>query len=198
MDDNIEGYTYFTESHIRAISQAVDHSEIFGALILNMNYFSHQLLDYFVTEFDLEGVKSEMEAYKSVLKAFCEKTPAILFCQAQPKLTIEPPPHFRTVISTFHKSDSLMLDNLEQFRIEYSYHHGLKNFTMTLAKAEVGSVAVTWFIPEAVVEKLLQESVPRKILRKYSITKLEIAGGCVYRLRTTQEVSIERVGIDSA
>ena len=184
----------FSESYFGAFSNAVEHSElfvehseIFGALSSNMNYFSHQLLEYFIAEFDLEEVKPKMEKYKSDLKRFCEKTPATLFCQAQPQQATEPPPHFRTVISTLQMSESLMLEDVEKFRQEYSFNYGFKNFTMTLAYAMVGSITVTWFIPESVVGKL-RESVPRKILRKYSVTKLEIAGGFVHRLPTPQKV----------
>lgn len=184
----------FSETYFGAFSDAVEHSElfvehseIFGALSSNMNYFSHHLLDYFIAEFNLEEIKPKMEEYKSDLKRFCEKTPATSFCQAQPQHTTEPPPHFRTIIFTFQKSDSLMLEDVEQFRREYSFHYGFKIFTMTLANATVGSITVTWFIPESVVGKL-QESVPRKILRKYSVIKLEIAGGCVYRKPTPLKV----------
>ena len=185
--DNTEEHKQFTESYFSVFSEGVEHSELFGALNFNMNYFSHQLLDCFITEFHLKEVKQKMKEYKSYLKQFCEKTPATLFCQAQAQQTTEPPPHFRTVIFTLQRSESLMLGDVEQFRQEYSSHYGFKNYTMTLASATVGSITVTWFIPESVVGRL-QESVPREILRKYSVTKVEIAGGCVYRLHTPQKV----------
>ena len=60
---------------------------------------------------------------------------------------------------------------------------------MTVAQVRSGSFIVTWFVPESVVEKL-KGKVPRAILKKYSVTKLEIAGTCVYRLRKPQEVSV--------
>lgn len=185
--DNTEEHKQFTESYFSVFSEGVEHSELFGALNFNMNYFSHQLLDCFITEFNLEEVRPQMKEYKSDLMRFREKTSATLFCQAQPQQTTEPPPHFRTIILTLQKSENLMLEHVEQFRREYSSYYGFKNYTMTLSNATVGSITVTWFIPESVVGRL-QESVPREILRKYSVTKLEIAGRCVYHLHTPQKV----------
>ncbi|CAI8019351.1 hypothetical protein GBAR_LOCUS11638, partial [Geodia barretti] len=49
-----------------------------------------------------------------------------------------------------------------------------------------GSFIITFFIPESVVE-ILKAKVPRALLKQYSVTRLEIAGTCVYRLRKPQE-----------
>ena len=60
---------------------------------------------------------------------------------------------------------------------------------MMVAQVRPGCFIITWFVPESVVKKL-KGKVPRAILKKYSVTKLEIAGTCVYRLRKAQEVSV--------
>ena len=181
--DGTKVHPHFTDSYLSVFSQAINHSELFGTLGFNMNYFSFQLLDYLVHEFDLEEVKPEMERYKSDVQQFRQKTPINLFCQAAQNRDLKPPPNFRVLISVFKGSDDMMLEDVEQFREEYSRYYGFQNFTMTLAEVKVGSVSVTWFIPESVVEQLMgTKGVPRFILYNYSVIKLEVDGGCVYRI----------------
>ena len=78
---------------------------------------------------------------------------------------------------------------LEHFRQEYASHYGLHECAMMIAQVCPGSFIITWFVPESVVKKL-KGKVPSAILKKYSVTKLEIAETCVYRLQKPQEVSV--------
>ena len=184
-------HTQFSESHLSTFNQTFDFNELFGALGFNMNYFSCQVLDYLVNKLDLNDVKHEMEAYKLDLQIFRTKTPISLICDAQVfQSHIEPPPNFRAASSTFDMSKKMqMLEDIEIFQREFCYCYGLHYLTMLLAKvaktseADLGSVTVTWFIPESVVEKLSNTYiVPRKLLMKYSVTNLMIDGNCLYRL----------------
>ena len=50
---------------------------------------------------------------------------------------------------------------------------------MMLAVVLPGSFIITWFIPSSIVEKL-KVKVPTSVLKKYSVTKLKIAGERVY------------------
>ena len=188
--DDVERHTHFTESNLNVFAQAINHSELVGTLGFHMNYLSFHLFGCIVNEFGLEDVKAEMETYVSDLQNFREKTPVTLFHSFQPRMpkNIEPPPNFRKMILVFD-SDYMMLDNVEQFRIEYSHYHKLQQFTMVLAKVDLNPISVTWFIPESIVEKLLK-GIPRNILRKYLVSKLHITGACVYRLRTSQKVGV--------
>ena len=191
-------HTQFSESHLSTFSQTFDFNEIFGALAFNMNYLSCQLLDYLVNELDLNDVKHEMEAYKLDLQLFRTKTPISLFCDAKTfQSHIEPPPNFRAATSTFQLSKKMqMLEDIEIFQREFCYCYSLRYLTMLLAKvaktskADLGSVTVSWFIPESVVEKLTNiYIVPRKLLMKYSVTKLMIDGNCIYRLHPKVSVT---------
>ena len=101
--------------------------------------------------------------------------------------TTEPAQQFdlsRKVVAEFDSPD-----DLEQFRQEYASHYGLHDVVMVLSEVRSGCFIVTWFVPKSVVKKL-KGKVPRAILKKYSVNKLEIAGTCVYRLRKPQEVSV--------
>ena len=186
--DDINEHKHFLETHLSVYYQANNHAELIGQLSFNMNYLSYQLLDYLVNEFDLVEVKGKMTIYKSDLQQFRTKTPLALFCRTQKRKRIKPTAEFREMVAEFEWSENVTLEDVEQFRQEYSTHYNLRECAMMIAQIRSGSYIITWFIPESVVEKL-KAKVPREILNKYCVTKLEIAGACVYRSRKAQKVS---------
>ena len=187
--DDDDRHKMFAESHVSDLFQAPDIPEQFGTMNSHWNYLDPSLLGHLVRDFNLEEVKGEMEMYKSDLGQFRKKTPLTLFCLAQRRKRVRLSPDFREVVTEFDWLNDVTLDVVEQFRQEYASHYNLHEFAMMVAQVRPGSFIVTWFVPESVVEKL-KGKVPRAILKKYSVTKLEIAGTCVYRLRKPQEVSV--------
>ena len=183
--DDDDCHKVFTESHSNDLFQAPDIPEQFAI----WNYLNPSLLDHLVRGFNLEEVKGEMETYKSDLGQFRKKTPLTLFCRAQKRKRVRLSPDFQEVVIEFDWANDVMLEDVEQFRQEYASHYGLHEFAMMVAQVRPRCFIVTWFVPESVVEKL-KGKVPRAILKKYSVTKLEIAGTCVHRLRKPQEVSV--------
>ena len=179
----------FAKSHVSDLFQAPDIPEQFGTMNFHWNYLDPSLLDHLVRDFNLKEVKGEMETYKSDLGQFRKKTPLTLFCRAQRRKRVRLTPDFQEVVAEFDWLNDVTLEVVEQFRQEYASHYGLHEFAMMVAQVRPGSFIVTWFVPESVVEKL-KGKVPREILKKHSVTKLEIAGTCVYRLRKPQEVSV--------
>ena len=179
----------FLESRTRALFRAANIAEQFGMMDFHWNYLDPSLLDHLVKKFDLKEMKGEMETYKSDLGQFRKKTPLTLFCRAQKRKRVRLSPDFQEVVAEFDWPENVTLEVVEQFRQEYASHYGLRECAMMVAQARPGSFIVTWFVPESVVKKL-KGKLPRAILKKYSVTKLEIAGTCVYRLRKPQEVSV--------
>ena len=179
----------FLETHMSALYRAVNIAEQFGTMNFHWSYLDPSLLDHLVNKFNLEKVKGEMETYKSDLGQFRKKTPLTLFYRAQKGKRVRFSPDFQEVVAEFDWPNDVTLEVVEQFRQEYTDHYGLRECAMMVAQVRPGSFIVTWFVPESVVEKL-KGKVPRAILKKYSVTKLEIAGTCVYRLRKPQEVSV--------
>ena len=177
--DDMDEHKLFLKDNLSALYQAPDHSELFGTMNFHWNYQNYQLLDHVVQEFDLEGVKGEMKTYKEDLQQFRKKTPLKLFCQSQKKKRINPPQEFHEVVAEFDWPDHVTLEVVEEFRQEYADHYSLRECALMLNKVLPGSFIATWFIPSSVVEKL-KVKVPSSILKKYSVTKLEIAGECVY------------------
>ena len=186
--DEIDEHKHFLESHLSVCYQANDHAELIGQLSFYMNYLSYQLLDYLGNEFDLVEVKRKMMIYKSDLQQFRKKTPLALFCRTQRRKVFDLPQWFRKAVMHFNWRNGVTLEDVEEFREKYAFHYKLRECAMMVSEIRPGSYIITWFIPESVVEKL-KAKVPREILKKYCVTKLEIAGTCVYRSRKAQKVS---------
>ena len=187
--DEDDHYRMFLESHISALSKAAYISELFGTMNLHWNYLDPPPLDDLAKKFELEQPKQQIEIYQSDLQQFRMKTSLTLFCLAQKRKRMRPPGEFQEIVAEFDWPENVTLEVVEQFRQEYASHYNLRECAMMIAQVRPGSFIITWFIPQSVVEKL-KTKVPRKILKKYSVARLEIAGVCVYRLRQLQEVSV--------
>ena len=96
--DDEEEHKQFLESHNHVLFNASNHSELFGTMNFHWNYLSYHLLDHLVVEFDLERLKGEMETYKNDLQRFRKRMPLRLFCQAQRRRRVKPPPEFYEMV----------------------------------------------------------------------------------------------------
>ena len=180
--DEDDHHKMFLESHVSVLFKAADIPELFGTMNFHWNYLSPPPLDHLVHKFNLERVKPQMETYKSDLQQFRMNTPLTLFCRTQKRKRFRLPGEFEKMVAEFDWPDNVTLEVVEEFRQEYASHYNLRECAMMLAQVRPGSFIATWFIPESIVEKL-KAKVPRAILKQYSVTKLEIGGACVYRLR---------------
>ncbi|CAI7992367.1 hypothetical protein GBAR_LOCUS971 [Geodia barretti] len=181
--DREEQQRLFLESHVSVLFRSGTHYELFGFMNFHWDYLNTPVMENLAQKFDLEEVRVEMESYKSELRQFRQATPLALFAQAHTRRHVDPPPHFRSlVIEFFGWPENATLQDVEVFRKIYASRYNLHECAMMLAHVRSGSFIITWFIPESVVKKL-SAKVPRVILKKFSATKLAIAGTCVYQLR---------------
>ena len=188
--DNTYEHKLFTDSHLSILEQAHNQSALIGQLDFNTDYLSYHLLDYLVSEFGLEEVKVQMEAYKGDLERFRERTPVAMFCQTQQWRRIQLSPEFQEVCAEFERPDNdndMSLEAVEQFRQKYRAHYCLRDSAITLSGICLGSstIRVTWFVPQCLTEKLRTE-LPRVIFKQYRVIKVTIAGSCVYRFHKQQ------------
>ena len=189
--DDVEEHKQFLESHMTALYKAASHYELFGTMNLHWNYLNYPLLDHLIGKFELNEVKGEMESYKNDIQQFREKTPLTLFSQTQKRRYMELPSEFEKMVAKFEWPDDhdVTLEDVEQFRQVYACHYRLHECAMMLAEVRPHCFIITWFIPESIVEKL-KEKVPRDILKKHLVTKLEIAGICVYSEQQQQQQQV--------
>jgi len=174
-------------SEIALSAEGVDHLELFGELHLYWTYLSPHLFKHLVYKLKpLEEIQGEMEAYMTSLSEFRMGTPLKLFCAIN-KEHIKPPERFQTVVATFKdvkskkmKSKKMTLQDLENFWLEYGKIYKLCELALIL-RCEVmeNSFIVTFFVPDSVVE-LLQNNVPKELLRNFGVTKLVLVGNCIF------------------
>lgn len=176
--DDMPEHKVFLKSNIHILFQAEDHVELFGSLNFYWNYLAYHLLEHIVKELSVEEVKGEMEKYKNDLQQFLSETPAKVFCQAQKKRDIEPPPGFKKLVIKFTWSEEVTLLKVEEFRQQYAWQYNLRECAMLLFSIQDGSFTITWFIPLSIVENLLKMKVDKKLLS--NIASLVIAGFSVY------------------
>ena len=182
--DDDSDHKVYTESHLNVLEEAHNQSALIGQLDFNMDYLSFHLLEYLVTEFDLEDVKVLIEDYKSNLQRFREKVPLYQFCEAQKGKRIKPMPDFREMVAELQWSPGsvMNLEVVEQFRQKYTTHYNLRCWSMVLARVDPGynCFNCTWLIPVSVVN-MLKGNVRRAVFEENFCSKLSIAGDCVYR-----------------
>lgn len=175
--DDANQHKQFSKDNLIELFQAPDYSQQFICMNPHWNYQNYQLLDHLIQEFDLEGVKYELKTYKEDLQQFRKKTELKVFSQSQEQL-IKLPPHFHEVVAEFHCPDYITLNVVEEFQHEYANYYNLQKHAMMLAGVLPSSI-ITWFIPDSIVENLKMNP-PETILKMHSVTKLEVAGYCVY------------------
>ena len=186
--DDVDEHKHFLESCVSAFYEAKDHTVLIGQLSFHMNYLSYHLLGYLGNEFDLVEVKGKMTIYKADLQQFRKKTPLALFCKTQKRKVFFLPQGFQKAVVHFNWRNGVTLEDVEEFRQKYVSHYNLRECAMMIAQIRSGSYIITWFIPESVVEKL-KAKVPIEILKIYGVTKLEIAGACIYHSHEARKVS---------
>ena len=179
--DDDDCHKMFLESHIEKIFASNDNFVLFGHMNLHWNYLDPSLLQHLVKKLNLNDVKEPMEKYRLELQQFRMKTPLTVFCKSQKRKRIELSPEFKDMLTEFNWPANVTLEVVEQFRQEYVSHYQLHKCAMMLSNASIGCFVISWIIPESVVEKLKnKENFPINILTKYSVTKLTIAGMCIY------------------
>ena len=196
----------FLKKEAKKLNRCQSYWELFGELNFHWNYLSYHLLDHLIKEVslkyqfltDVEGktvkqsvrdVKRQMSLYKRDLKRFRQQTLLEVFCRAENWSTDDPPPEFRKMVVKFNWSITTTLEDVEIFRQRYARHYNLRDCAMMLNSIRPGTFTVTWFVPSSVVEVLKKER-PIKVLKKFDVIRMEVAGSCVYDASIICHVSL--------
>ena len=157
-------------------SQAIDHSELLGAITYYWNYHCYYLLDYTANEFNVEGVQMKVEAYKENLQFFKEQTLLKAFCQMEKKRPR--PPYFSEIVAEFQWPNDVTLQRVEEFRKDFVQYYKLHDYCMILAFIQLmessSSFRVTWFIPDLVID-VVKADMPEELIETHLITRVQIA-----------------------
>ena len=179
-DDMLE-HKVFLKEEMDNLLQAESLFKLFLLMNLYWNYLAYHLLEHLINckDFSLGEVKGKMAKYKSDLRQFLWDTPLEVFCRTQ-KRAVGPPPGFEELVVKFPWRGTVTLGVVEEFRQKYAYHYNLRDFSMMLITMRPGSFTVVWWIPESIVGRLMKD-VAEDVLSNYAVTRLEIAGNCVYK-----------------
>lgn len=191
--DGMDEHRIYLEEKHQTLYQCQHHWELFGCLNFYWNYLAYDLLDQLIEalcekESAFVVISGDMEVYKGDLKLFRMKTPLKLFCQAQRKREDDPPPGFREVVVKHEWPDAVTLEDVELFRQCYMCHYNLRKCAMMLNSITTGSFTVTWFVPHSVV-KILKKKRALEVIQDFDVSRLEIAGVCVYQTPPQRNVS---------
>ena len=178
--DDMPEHKVFLKENMNDMLQAEDLFKLFLLLNLYWNYLAYHLLEHLIKKFSVEEVKGKMEKYKADLCQFMWDTPLEVFCLEHKKRAVKPPAGFRELVVQFSWPENVTLGVVEEFRQQYACHYNLHECAMMVTDIRRGSFTVVWGIPEPILQHLMKE-VPEDILSKYSVTRLEIAGVCVYK-----------------
>ncbi|CAI8012767.1 hypothetical protein GBAR_LOCUS8159, partial [Geodia barretti] len=180
----IDQYKVFLEEKLEKLRQSKNNLQLFGDLNLHWTYLSPHFLKNLVNKLSpLNELESDMKAYMNDLHIFRERTPLDIFCTVDKKY-IKQPEGFSDVVVKFKEvkltKGKLTLQDIEDFRQQYADCYQLREFAIML-KDEVKqkSFVVTFFVPDSVIE-VLSAKVPRELLLKFGVTKLDVAGTCLY------------------
>ena len=178
----------------KSLRQCEDHWELFCLLNLYWNYLSPDLLDQLLEELiqkesSFESIIEEMEKYKTHLQKFRQRTKLKVFCQADTSTECDPPPEFRKIAVKHDWSDTVTLEDVENFRRCYSQTYNLRKCAMMLHRIGSGCFTVTWFVPVTVID-ILREKRAVKVYKEFEVSKLEVNGVCVYQTPFQRQVSV--------
>ena len=180
--DKTHGHLQYLSEVFGDLSEATDYSEVFVAMKYHLNYLWYHMLDLLIKEFNLREVEWEMEIYKRDFQHFRSCVPLVMFCQTEIKKRVRPP-DFSEVTAEFAWSDEVLLERVEEFKLEYLKYYDLHDYVMALSFIQHRNVFVaSWFIPDLVI-KNLKVKMPDELIEKYSTVSLIIAGERVYQYR---------------
>ena len=186
----LDKHKVFLEENLEVLGQCTSHWLLFGKLNFYWNYLAcdllYQLVEVLTMQYEaFRTISQDMAAYKRDLEGFRRTTSLKMFCEAQilPFLSQEAlPPGFREMVVRFNWSETVTLEEIERFRIRYCQVYRLEQCAMMVNRIRPGSFVVTWFIPVSVVKAVCQQGESaRDLFVKFHVTRLEIAGRCIYQ-----------------
>ena len=177
----------FLKNNLKTLREHKDLIVLFEDLNFYWDYLSPSLLEHIAKQFYLDDIEKEMNVYNNALKHFRIQTLLKLFCQIEVKY-IEPTDEISNIVVRFNVSMVTTLQDVEGFRRRYASHYNLRDFTIRLNSVHEGSFIVSFLVPESIIG-ILKVNIPEDMLRAFGVTRLDIAGSCVYSDSITQVAS---------
>ena len=183
----------FLEDKMKLLSCSDTHELIFRYLNMYWNYLSYHLLERLICDYEMDDLEKKMEEFKAEVMEFMEQTPVKVYAAAQKSQGVEPPDGFVKFVSHHKYPKDSLLKCVEDIRRKLGTHYKFEEYALMLSTALPQSIEVVWFIPESVVQHVIQvtSTTERAIFRKLMLVKLECNGETIYEDDLTSEVWVE-------
>ena len=144
---------YFKDAHLSTLSTFDD---IFSAFNNYWDYLNYGLLDIIVKKY-LKRPKlvTKMNEYGDDVKAFRSATAVKVFQRAQKSKPLIEPPGFRLVASKHDISPDATLEEIHNLHLRMTQEAELEMFALSIPEVMIGSVFITWLVPESAINDLM-------------------------------------------
>ena len=179
----------FVKDIMKLISDSDTHELVFRYLNTYWSYLSYHLLEKLIRDYEMDNLEKKMEEFKAEVMEFMEQTPVKVYAAAQ-ITDMETPNGFVKFVSHHKYPKDSLLKCVEDIRRKFGTQYKFEEYAMMLSRALPQSIEIVWFIPESVVQHVIQvtSTTEKKTFRKLMLMKVECNGETIYEDDLTSEV----------
>lgn len=169
-------HKYFLKQHSSKIAKATTVEEIFSLLNTYWNFLNCSLLAHIISKFGDEELKKQLRIYTQDLQAFRSRTQITDFlkvCREDPQL---PPVSVPLQTKMSPEWEHRSLEDAEDYRKAMAQNSSLADYVFSLVKGEIGSIYLTWSIPDHATIAFLVAAMNSAFLQHHGIEDVTIDG----------------------
>ena len=175
-------HSKFLQTAKAEIKQAESTDEVMYVIGEHNHYLHYSLLKYVIGLYGSVDLKKKMADYVEKMDSFRKKTKLQIFsevCADEPEKVNG---KFATMdIKHDWNWQTVTLDDVEKFRIQFCRELSLYDFSLNLLKVARGCVEVTWRVPHSLVTYIQNSIKPSsQSMMEHHVTTLTIDGFIIY------------------
>ena len=172
----------FLEDKMKLLSCSDTHELLFRYLNMYWSYLSYHLLERLIHDYEMDDLEKKMEEFKAEVMEFMEQTPVKVYAAAQISQDVEPPDDFVKFVSHHKYPKDSLLKCVVDLRRKLGTQYKFEEYALMLSTALPHSIKIVWFIPESVVQHVIQvtSTTEKAIFRRLMLIKLECNGETIY------------------
>ena len=174
----------FLQGNLSAINNANSISDIFNILSLYWDFLNCGLLREIIHKFGDSETQQLMDEYSEKLRDFRQRTKLIDKWMGGCSF-----PHCEEFITEMGENwKDRTLEDLENFRIQFSRRLSFTTYAMSFQKVTPGSLIVSWALHRSfpLTVTLLQDALP--LLQECNVQRVVANGKCILELRAQEVV----------
>ena len=182
----------FVKDIMKLLSDSDTHELVFRYLNTYWSYLSYHLLEKLIRDYEMDDLEKKMEEFKAEVMEFMEETPVKVYAAAQ-ITDVETPNGFVKFVSYHKYPKHSLLKCVEDIRRKFGTQYKFEEYALMLSTALPQSIEIVWFIPESVVQHVVQvtSTVETATFRKLMLMKIECNGKTIYEDDLTTNVKVK-------